>query len=117
MSYPSCSSNQPVTVLLTGSVWQNYPLLDKTGIQNPVERLKDYLCAIPYWLSLSEVDHVVYCDASGFKIPEEIFDSPKFESLAFDLKEACLEKGKSYAEMVSLECAMQHSRFLTRNFF
>jgi hypothetical protein len=109
--------NEPITILLTGSVIQNHPGILSTGIQNSWERLSDYLCAIPLWLAEPEIEHVIYCDAGGFKIPEEIFESPKFESLELDLKEICRKRGKGTGEAMSMEYAMQHSRLLGKNFF
>jgi hypothetical protein len=109
--------NESMTILLTGSMIQNHPGLLSTGVQAMRERLSDYLCAISLWLEQPEIDHVVYCDASKRKIPEEIFESPKFESLAVDLKEICLHRGKGMGEAKSMEYAMNNSRFLGRNFF
>ena len=109
--------NTPTTVLLTGSVIQSHPGIAPSGLQDTKERLMDYLCAIPLWLAQPDIDHVVYCDAGGFQIPDGIFENPKFESLSIDLTQLCKDRGKGSAETASIEHAMEHSRFLGNDFF
>jgi len=107
----------PTTILLTGSVIQSHPGITSTGVQDTKERLLDYLCAIPHWLAQPEIDHVIYCDAGGFQMPDDLFENPKFESLCVDLTQLCIERGKGSAETASMEYAMEHSRFLGKDFF
>ena len=109
--------NIPTTILLTGAVIQSHPGLAPTGLQDTKERLLDYLCAIPLWLAQPEINHVVYCDAGGFQIPDSLFENPKFEALSIDLTQLCKERGKGSAETASIEHAMKHSRFLGKDFF
>ena len=104
-------------VLLTGSVKQNSPFVGSEGVQDSQERLLDYLCAIEMWLSLPEISVVVYCDASGYRLPESLFENAKLETLAIDLNESCRLRGKGFAETYSIQHAIRHSRLLPRDFF
>ena len=106
-----------MSIVLTGSVIQSYRGVMKTGLNNPRERLSDYLCAIPLWLECPEIDHVVYCDASGIRIPEEIFENDKFESLSIDLHALTWERGKGPSESRTLEYVMETSPYLSENFY
>ncbi len=112
----SVSSRKP-TILLTGSVTQNYSELASSGVWDPQERLLDYLCAIQCWLKQPDVGAVVYVDSSGFQLPEELFNNPRLETLSIDLTEYCRHKGKGPAEMQSMIYAMEKSRLLDRDFF
>ena len=109
-------SHKP-TVLLTGSVTQNYSKLEPSGVWNPRERLLDYLCAIQCWLKQPDVGAVVYVDSSGIRLPDELFHDPRLEILSVDLVEYCRQKGKGPAEMQSMVYAMENSRLLERDFF
>ena len=111
------NNSQKHTVLLTGSVKQNYTWLEPQGLWRSEERLFEYLCAIGSWLQQPEIEAVVYIDASGFKIQESLFDSPKLETFAIDLTEVVYSRGKGPAETESLLYAMRESRFLGRNFW
>lgn len=104
-------------IVLTGSVIQCYRRLEKTGIQNPRERLNDYLCAIRRWLNQPEIGRVVYCDASGFLIPQEIFGDDRFRSYAVDLRSVALNQGKGPAECRTIEYLMELEDCLPQDFF
>ena len=106
-----------MSVVLTGSVIQSYRGVLNTGLNDPRERLCDYLCAIPLWLERPELDHVVYCDASGVRIPEELFENDKFESLSIDLRALALDKGKGPSESRTLEYVMETSPYLSESFY
>ena len=114
---PIDTPRRKMSVVLTGSVIQSYRGVTKTGLNDPKERLLDYLCAIPLWLERPEIDHVVYCDASGIRIPEELFENDKFESLAIDLRALTLAKGKGPSESRTLEYVMETSPYLSENFY
>lgn len=111
------NSDNQVAMVLTGSVIQSYRRLEKTGLQNPRERLMDYLCAIRRWINQSEIDQVIYCDAGGFMIPEHVMENDKFQSYAVDLRSVALNRGKGPAECQTLEYLMKHCENLPRNFF
>jgi len=106
-----------MSIVLTGSVVQCYRNLERTGLQDPGERLTDYLCAISRWLKQPEIDHVLYCDAGPFLIPEEIFDNKKLESMRIDLRSVAYQLGKGPAESKTLEHVMNSSTRLRENFF
>ena len=116
-SVPGKGSRRNMSIILTGAVIQSYRGVLNTGLNDPRERLCDYLCAIPLWLERPELDHVVYCDASGVRIPEELFENDKFESLSIDLRLLTLEKGKGPSESRSLEYVMETSPYLSENFY
>ena len=105
------------SILLTGAVIQSHRHLEKNGIQNPFERLTDYLCAISRWLAQPEITHVVYCDASGILIPEMVFENKKFESLSADFRSTTLTYGKGPSESRTIEYVMSHSSRLSGNFY
>jgi len=110
-------SPRKTSIVLSGSVIQSYRGVLSTGVNDPRERLCDYLCAIPLWLERPELDHVVYCDASGFRIPEEIFENDKFESLSLDLRKLTLERGKGPSESRTLQYVIETSPYLSENFY
>ena len=111
------SSNDRFAVVLTGSVVQSYRRLEKTGLQNPKDRLIDYLCAINRWVNQPGIDLVVYCDASGFHIPEHVIDHTKFHSYFIDLRSVALRLGKGPAESRTIEYLLKHCEILPQNFF
>ena len=111
------SLDKQVAVVLTGSVIQSYRRLEKTGLQNPKERLTDYLCAINRWVNQPEIDLVIYCDAGGFHIPEHVIDHVKFHSFAIDLRSVALTLGKGPAESQTIEYILKHCEVLPQNFF
>ena len=106
-----------MSIILTGAVVQSYRGLEGSGLNDPRERLLDYLCAIPLWLERPELDHVVYCDASGIRLPEELFENDKFESLSLNLQALTLAKGKGPSESRSLEYVLETSPYLSENFY
>lgn len=94
------------TVILTGAIVPSCPVRrNDSG-----ERLMDYLCAIRCWLAEPSVGRLIYCDASGCRIPESIFQSDKFESLAFDASETARHHEKGRAELDSLEFVLKHGK-------
>lgn len=109
--------NEDNYIVLTGSVVQSYRRLEKGGIQNPKLRLIDYICSIKRWLDQPEIDKVIYCDSSGFHIPEYIFACDRFKSYAVDLRHVALSKGKGPAECQTIEYVMGIDHCLSQNFF
>jgi len=105
------------SVFLTGSMTQNYGCVESSGVHDPLERLKDYLCAITLWLKQPVVEHLIFCDASGFLIPEGIFGDSRFQSMAIDLEELARNCGKGIAESRTIEYAMMNNRRLGRLFY
>jgi hypothetical protein len=104
-------------ILLTGSAVQYCPAIPKTGLWDTRERLTDYLCAIRLWLEDPNVRSVIYCDAGGYQLPEEIISNDRFESLNINLIDLCVQKGRGAAECESIRYAMEKSRFLGNRFF
>ncbi|MDR1383068.1 MAG: hypothetical protein LBJ67_04365 [Planctomycetaceae bacterium] len=101
------------TIILTGAIFPSCPVRRN----DPKERLLDVLCAVQCWISEESLDHIVYCDASGFHIPETIFRSDKFESLSFDASETAREHEKGRAELDALYYVLQNSHYRIDSFF
>ena len=101
------------TIILTGAIRPAWPVLRN----DPMTRLTDYLCAIRRWLDVPTLQQVIYCDASGCVIPEEVFASEKFESLSFDISELAKQHGPSMAEMLNISFILKNSRFPINDFF
>lgn len=101
------------TILLTGAIRPSWPVQRN----DPIVRLADYLCAIRRWLDVSTLEQVIYCDASGCRIPEDVFASDKFESLSFDASEHASKYEAGRAEAESIAFVLNHSRFSFGSFF
>jgi len=101
------------TMILTGAIRPSFSVQRN----DPYTRLIDYLCAIRRWLDVETLDQVIYCDASGCVIPEEVFHSEKFESLNFDASEAAKQNGAGMAEMMTVSLILKNSRFQINDFF
>ena len=93
------------TIILTGAICPAFPVKRK----NPYIRLLDYLCAIRRWLDVSALDQVIYCDASGSRIPEEVFSSEKFESLSFDASDLVRHHEAGRGEAETIRYILDHS--------
>jgi hypothetical protein len=97
------------TIILTGAIRPSWPVQRN----DPMTRLTDYLCAIRRWLDVPTLKQVIYCDASGYVVPEEVFDSEKFESLSFDASDHArrFEAGRAEAETLAFVLATSRFRF------
>jgi len=93
------------TIILTGAICPAFPVKRK----NPYIRLLDYLCAIRRWLDVPALDQVIYCDASGSHIPEEVFSSEKFESLSFDASDLVRHHEAGRGEAETIQYVLDHS--------
>lgn len=101
------------TILLTGAIRPSFPVQRN----DPLVRLTDYLCAIRRWLNVSTLSQIVYCDAGGCRIPEDVFGSERFESLTFDASDHARRFGAGRGEAESLAYMLKHSRFTFDAFF
>ena len=101
------------TLLLTGAIRPSFPVQRS----DPYTRLIDYLCAIRRWLDVPTLEHVIYCDASGCHIPENVFGSEKFESLSFDASEHARQYEAGRAEAETLAFILEKSRFQFDTFY
>jgi len=95
------------TIILTGAICPSWPVLRS----DPMTRLTDYLCAIRRWLEVPALAQVIYCDASGCVIPENVFESEKFESLSFDASDHARKYEAGRAETETLVFALGKTRF------
>jgi hypothetical protein len=95
------------TIILTGAIRPSWPVQRN----DPMVRLTDYLCAIRRWLDVPTLKQVIYCDASGCVIPEEVLGSEKFESLSFDTSDHARKYEAGRAEAETLAFVLARSRF------
>jgi hypothetical protein len=101
------------TIILTGAIRPSYPVQRN----NPLVRLTDYLCALRRWLDVPVLEQVIYCDASGCRIPESVFDSEKFESLSFDASDHARQYEAGRAEAETIQYVLEKSGFSFDSFF
>lgn len=101
------------TIILTGAICPSYPMQRN----DPLVRLVDYLCAIRRWIDTPTLNQVIYCDASGSRIPEDVFSTEKFESLSFDASDYARRYEAGRAEAESLVFILEKSRFCFDSFF
>jgi len=102
------------TLILTGAIRPSWRGIVRKA---PYTRLVDYLCGIRRWLEIETLDHVIYCDASGCRIPEKLFGSEKFESLTMDASEQAGRFEAGRAELESIQFILRHSRKKIESFY
>jgi hypothetical protein len=101
------------TIILTGAIDPSWPVTRN----NPLVRLTDYLCAIRRWLEVPLLDQVIYCDAGGCTIPENVFGYEKFESLSFDASDHARQYEAGRAEAETIQYVLEKSRFSFDSFY
>jgi hypothetical protein len=87
--------------------------------RDPAARLHDYQDALKFWLSLSRLRNIVFCDNSGVDLSaiqktvrENNPDHKGVEVLSFYGQPVHPEFGKGYGEMRIIGHVLEHSRFI-----
>lgn len=100
------------TILLTACINPNG--MSFTFLQDVVEREKQYIKAINYYLEHTKYN-VVFCNNSGEDISGKIKSKTnRFECLAFYGNDYDRELGKGYGEMLILKYALANSQFIKK---
>ncbi len=101
------------TIILTGAIIPSWP----AARNDPKTRLNDYVCAIRRWLDVPILEHVVFCDACGFHIPVEVFESEKFESFSTDASDLAGKYEAGRGELESIAAFLEHAGDRIGSFF
>lgn len=101
-----------IIILLTGCISPNGMAFTK--LQNPKERLFQYVDAIKWYLINTDY-RVLFVENSNFDLRDYIKNFPnieRFEYLTFDGNNYDKSKGKGFGEGVIINYALKNSRFL-----
>jgi len=103
-----------IVLLLTGAV--NAKGVSFLKRNNEEERLNDYRVSLKKWVKQNRIK-IVFVENSKYpkeKIVDHIGNIENFEYLSFDGNELAVSKGKGYAEISSIEYALENSIFLKK---
>ncbi|WP_282134864.1 hypothetical protein [Seonamhaeicola maritimus] len=103
-----------IVLLLTGAV--NAKGVSYLKRNNEEERLKDYKTSLKKWIKQNRIK-IVFVENSKYpkeKIINHIGEIKNLEYLSFDGNKLAVSKGKGYAEISSIEYALEHSNFLKK---
>ena len=87
-------------------------------LKDKTERAKQYIDSIHYYIEKTSIASIVFCDNSGTRAPEHLFElaqkySKRFEWISFlGDKKKSVEQGKGYGEGEIIEYALSHSSIL-----
>jgi len=113
------NKNKDIVLLITGCISPDsfVPVL---ALKDPVERRRQYIKSIKYYIQNTFFKNIVYCDNSGAVADEELkFLADKyqknFEWLSFvgDSKK-CIDCGKGYGEGEIVNYALEHSSIMSQ---
>jgi hypothetical protein len=91
----------------------------KVARSDPTIRLHDYEHALRLWLESGSVEHLVFCENSGYDLGrlEAVaapFDGTQMEFISFNGNAVGTSRGKGFAELNLILHALSHSRLLSQ---
>ena len=107
----------PTVLLLTATI--NTGGTPRVVRSDPRIRLRDYENALRLWLQSGSVDHVVFCENSGYDLRSleavaASFSQTEVEFVSFEGNSAGKLRGKGFAELNIILYALTHSKLLSR---
>ena len=104
--------NNNIAILLTGTITPNG--MGNTALQDPILREKQYIDAIEYYLSGTDL-RIVFCENSEKNIFHKINSEKKttqLECITFDGNNYDKNRGKGYGEATIIKYALENSEFM-----
>ena len=112
--------NSSDVLLITGCITP-YKDVHMLVLTDSIERRKQYIDSIKFYITHSKIKRIIYCDNSAAKSEEELFDladskGKKFEWISFSGEsERILKQGKGYGETEIIRYALEHSELITED--